>query len=55
LGTSGGKVFRLRGKGLPALGGGGAGDLYATVELALPRHMTSDMRPLYEKIRSLDR
>lgn len=54
-GTPGGKVFRLRGKGLPALGGGTGGDLYAVVELALPRRITSEARALYEKIRSLDR
>ncbi len=54
-GTAGGKVFRLRGKGLPALSGGTAGDLYAVVELALPRRIGSEARALYEKLRGLDR
>jgi len=53
-GTPAGKVFRLRGKGLPGLSGGAAGDLYATVELALPARMTEDMRVLYQRIRTLD-
>ena len=36
--TSGGKTFRLRGKGMPASGAADetAGDLYATVEIMLP-------------------
>ncbi len=54
-GTSAGKVFRLRGKGLPGLSGSTPGDLYATVELTLPSRMTEDMRALYQKIRALDR
>jgi len=33
-GTSSGRTFRLRGKGLP--GKGGAGDLFATIRIALP-------------------
>ncbi len=52
--TPGGKVFRLRGKGLPALQGGTAGDLYAVVDLALPGRITDEARGLYQKLRSLD-
>jgi DnaJ-class molecular chaperone len=53
-GTQGGKVFRLRGKGLPALSGGAAGDLYVTVELTIPERLTDEVRSVYEKLRALD-
>jgi DnaJ-class molecular chaperone len=33
-GTSGGRTFRLKGKGLPRKGG--AGDLFATIRIVLP-------------------
>jgi DnaJ-class molecular chaperone len=35
-GTSGGRVLRLRGKGLPGAGGAVAGDLFVTLRIALP-------------------
>lgn len=35
-GTQGGQVFILRGKGVPALGGGTRGDLHVTVTVTLP-------------------
>jgi DnaJ-class molecular chaperone len=53
-GTQGGKVFRLRGKGLPALSGGAAGDLYITVDLTISDRLTDEARGLYEKLRALD-
>ncbi len=34
--TSSGKSFRMRGKGLPGDGAQGAGDLIATLDIALP-------------------
>lgn len=52
-GTQGGKGFRLRGKGLPALPGGAAGDLYVTVDLAIPERLTDEARGAYEKLRAL--
>ena len=35
-GTSGGRTFRLKGKGLPGKGKAAAGDLFATVRIVLP-------------------
>ena len=53
-GTSSGKQFRLRGKGLPALKGGGRGDLYAVAQLVLPEagdqleQAVKALEPLYK-------
>ncbi|MGX1096877.1 DnaJ C-terminal domain-containing protein [Amorphus sp. MBR-141] len=48
--TSGGKVLRLRGKGLPkALGG--RGDLLITIRIALPEEGDSDLEDLMRKWR----
>ncbi|MCC7358011.1 MAG: J domain-containing protein [Anaerolineales bacterium] len=38
--TQAGQTFRLRGKGMPTLGGAGRGDLYARVKLVLPDNLT---------------
>lgn len=38
--TQAGQTFRLRGKGMPSLGGTGRGDLYARVKLVLPENLT---------------
>jgi len=46
-----GKVFRLKGKGLPALKDGLPGDLYATLEIRIPESITPAVRDLYEGIR----
>ena len=46
-----GKVFRLKGKGLPALKDGLPGDLYATLEIRIPEPITPPLRDLYEAIR----
>ena len=50
-GSQAGKVFRLKGKGLPALKDGVAGDLYATLEIRLPEPITPELRDLYQGIR----
>lgn len=50
-GSQAGKVFRLKGKGLPALKDGVAGDLYATLEIRLPEPLTPKLHELYESIR----
>lgn len=50
-GSQAGKVFRLKGKGLPALKDGIAGDLYATLEIRLPEPLTPKLHELYEGIR----
>ncbi|TMB60398.1 MAG: hypothetical protein E6J51_13005 [Chloroflexi bacterium] len=50
-GSQAGKVFRLKGKGLPALRDGVPGDLYATLEIRIPDPITEPLRNFYEEIR----
>ena len=48
-GTQSGKVFRLRGEGMPRLGGG-RGDLYVEVRVRTPQIKNREMRELFEKL-----
>ena len=50
-GTSGGRVLRLRGKGLPATGEQGAGDLLATLRIVLPSKLDGELDALMRKLR----
>ena len=53
--TAGGRVFRLRGHGMPAVGHpDDRGDLYATVDLQLPAQLSPAERKLYEELRALE-
>ncbi len=53
--TRAGRVFRLRGHGMPAVGKPDErGDLYATVEVQLPSTLTPEARAHYEALRKLD-
>jgi DnaJ-class molecular chaperone len=53
--TPGGRVFRLRGHGMPTVGApDDRGDLYATVDLQVPAQLSPAERKLYEEIRALD-
>ncbi|HZB48348.1 MAG TPA: molecular chaperone DnaJ [Mycobacteriales bacterium] len=47
-GTSSGRTFRVRGRGVPKRGGG-AGDLLVTVEVAVPKNLPADAREALEK------
>ena len=49
--TQNGRVFRLRGKGMPALKGGGKGDLLARVKVVLPTGLSDEERRLFERLR----
>jgi len=51
--TSSGRVFRLPGYGMPHLKGGGAGDQYVRVEIALPARLTSREKELFRELRNL--
>jgi DnaJ-class molecular chaperone len=51
--THDGRTFRLRGRGLPHLRGGGAGDELVKVRLALPHPLTPRDRELLEEMRRL--
>jgi curved DNA-binding protein len=48
-GTQNGRQFRLRGKGVPALHGGGQGDHYVTVQVVLPEKLDVRSRELLEE------
>jgi len=48
-GSQGGKNFRLKGKGMADLHGGGVGDQYVKVMLSVPEHLTADQRKLLEE------
>jgi DnaJ-class molecular chaperone len=51
-GSQAGRVFRLKGKGLPGLKAGVPGDLYATLEIRVPGNVTPEMQSLYERLRA---
>jgi DnaJ-class molecular chaperone len=51
--TQNGQVFRLKGHGMPTVGKTGErGDLYATVDVQLPRALTKEQREHYEALRT---
>jgi DnaJ-class molecular chaperone len=53
--TQNGQVFRLRGHGLPAVGKPDErGDLYATVEVALPSTLTPEARQHFEALKEIE-
>jgi DnaJ-class molecular chaperone len=53
--TGAGRVFRLRGHGMPTVGKPDEkGDLYATVEVQIPSNLTPEQRERYEALRKLD-
>ena len=47
-GTSSGRTFRVKGKGLPAKDG--AGDLYATVRIVLPERADAELEELMKQV-----
>ena len=53
-GSKAGQKLRLAGKGLPRPGGG-AGDLYAVLEIAVPAHLTEREKRLFEELRETSR
>jgi DnaJ-class molecular chaperone len=52
-GTREGQIFRLRGRGMPHVRGGGAGDELVRVRLVLPHPLTDRDRELFEEMRRL--
>lgn len=48
--TQGGKMFRLKGKGIPHLKGGGAGDQYIKIMIAIPKEIGEEDEALFRKI-----
>jgi curved DNA-binding protein len=54
--TQSGQVFRLKGHGMPVVGKPDVrGDLYATVDVQLPRSLTPEQKQHYEALAKLDR
>jgi len=49
-GTQTGTVFRLKGKGMPVLGGRGRGDLFVAVTVVTPTSLTREQRKLLEQL-----
>jgi len=54
-GTPTNKVFRLSGKGMPLLHGGGRGDEYVKVIVQVPTDLTSEQKKLLQEFQHLDR
>jgi molecular chaperone DnaJ len=53
-GTQGGKLLRLRGKGLPDLERGGKGDIIVHVNIWTPRNLSKQEKDVLEKLRDSD-
>ncbi len=53
-GTQGGQKFRLKGRGLPGRGKTPAGDLYATVNIKVPKRLSDKQRKLLEALDESD-
>jgi len=49
-GTQGGSVFRLRGRGMPDVGGRGRGDLLVTVRVVTPTTLTKEQKKLLQQL-----
>jgi len=53
--TQSGQVFRLKGHGMPTTDKSGEhGDLYATVDVQLPRSLTPEQKKLFEELQKLE-
>jgi curved DNA-binding protein len=54
--TQAGQVFRLKGHGMPAVGKpDDRGDLYATVDVELPRSLTPEQRQHFEALQKMEK
>ena len=51
--TSSGKMFRIPGYGMPHLKGGGAGDEYVKVQIAMPTRLSAREKELFEELKKL--
>lgn len=52
-GTQAGKIFRLKGKGMPVLQGYGTGDQLININVWTPKDLSSEEKALLEKMRSM--
>jgi DnaJ-class molecular chaperone len=53
--TQNGQTFRLSGKGMPHVKGGGAGNLFARVQVVLPEKLSDEERGLFEALAKMRR
>ena len=53
-GTQTGTVFRLKGHGMPVLGGRGRGDLFVAVTVVTPTTLTREQRKLLEQLSQIE-
>jgi len=53
-GTQTGTVFRLKGNGMPVLGGRGRGDLFVSVTVVTPTTLTREQRRLLEQLSEIE-
>ena len=53
-GTQTGTVFRVKSKGMPALGGRGRGDLFVAVTLITPKSLNKEQRKLLEQLAEIE-
>ncbi len=53
-GTQGGKVMRLKGKGLPDVNGYGKGDILINVNIWTPKNLSHDEKTILEKLKNSD-
>jgi molecular chaperone DnaJ len=49
-GTQSGTAFRVRGQGVPHLGGRGRGDMHVTIRVVVPTKLTAEQRKLIEQL-----
>lgn len=49
-GTQPGKIFRLKGKGVPNVRGGGRGDQVVIVNVEVPQRLTQEQRHIFEQL-----
>ena len=49
-GTQSGKIFRLKGKGIPHIDGKGRGDLFVKVDIITPQRLDKNQRRLFEEL-----
>ena len=52
-GAQHGQIVRIRGKGVPKLGGSGRGEQLVYLEVVIPRSLSKEERKLYQRLREL--
>ena len=53
-GSQSGSKMRLKGHGMPRMGGGGKGDAYVKIQVAVPKKLTKKQKELIEELREVD-